>query len=107
MYVISAHGFYSFARLDLPGQEGPSFVIRSRARRDLANLLSAARLETRIKHTPTRDYPWRIHVNPEELRPVLLALGEAIGAGGDLKAHPSRGDLYGTVWALMTKIRDK
>lgn len=107
MYIICNIGFFSLARIDAHDQEGPTFVIRSRARQDLINLLTAAQIDPHLEHTPTRDYPWRVHVTPDGLRRVLLSLGENVGKGGALKEHPTRGDLYGTVWAVLAGIHDE
>lgn len=106
MWIASKLGFYSIVR-----KEG-GIHIRARVKRDLENLVAAAKLQrVEILEWKHADYRWRIRVNAAQLTDVYLALMESVdypNFKSEIAATPDqRAKLgaYHTFWGEMMRVQ--
>jgi hypothetical protein len=106
MWLMTKHGFYSIVEKN---KETGEFHIRSRVRKDLANLVEHVPLTgTEIHNTKSADYPFRLIVGKDEVLAVMEFLGETLDYAnfkGKIARTPDqkqKHDLYTQVWGLLS-----
>ena len=107
MWIFSEVGFFSVVE----DWEDKSFVyVRARWKKDLMALSRMIHKECgfymeKIKLTPKRDYPFRVHMSKRDWGDVMCCLGEDINygnfKGAILDQYPERERVYMRVWSVM------
>jgi len=109
MWIAALTGWYSIVR---KGGDGKEWQIRARVKRDLLNLMVAARLNGQeVIETPLGDYRFRILVNEEQLGRVFEALESSIdypnfkSAIAKIRGQEKHLQAYHKIWATMAGLQ--
>ncbi len=113
MWLMTTQGFYSIVKHTTLADR---FMVRSRARKDLENLL--ALLENgghaaEIFETPHSDYAYRILVTGKQKAKILEVLGEEIDYSNfksEVGRRPDQADkldAYHEIWAVMRRTQQQ
>jgi len=113
MWLMTKQGFYSIVQHK---QLEDRFMVRSRARKDLANLkvlLGDTLGGVEVVETPHNDYRYRIIVTGEQKAAILDALGKEIdypNFKSEIARRPDQADkldAYHDIWAVMYRTQKK
>lgn len=106
MWLCTQIGFFSIV------QKGGHHHVRARVRKDLEQLLEAAKLQAvEIHESPDADYRWRILVDPLELGTIFGALAATIDYPNFKSRIHSRPDqvekarAYGSLWSNLAGLQ--
>ena len=109
MWIAALTGWYSIVR---KGGDGKEWQIRARVKRDLLNLMVAARLDGQeVIETPLADYRFRILANKEQLGRVFQALEGSLNypnfkaAIGKTRGQEKHLQAYHKIWAIMAGLQ--
>jgi hypothetical protein len=104
MWLFTTHGFYSVVEHH---QIKDRLLIRARKREHLAALF----VDDKIKHTPERDYHWRVELWKDEWELVLMRLNDGLnytnfkGAVFRKEGGTDYEHALHRVWAIMEALQ--
>ena len=107
MWLFTTDGFYSVVQ---DTYDNTKVIVRARTKEDILRLAHKLGGEITVRHTPTADYEWRIHMSRILWGTYLgTALAEidypnfknAVAS----KMEPGRAGLYQRVWATMLELQ--
>lgn len=104
MWLFSRKGFYSIVEnFDIDGH----FLVRSRVKADMEELLLSAGIDKKPSFKNGTDYEFRVTVSQAELTRIFVELERSIdysnfkAAIGEIPRQRNRATLYGEIWWLV------
>ena len=108
MWLFTKSGFYSIVRKD-----NGEWHVRSRAKKDLENLVALSGKKHWIHRSPNADYRWRIVCRGLEARLLIDRLAAGIDYANfkaAVGATPDQADklpAYHEIWGAMASYQDE